>query len=336
MKSFNSWNNKEHPYAKFIFVNEGLTLETLKKYSAGHQIDALCVFVNDVVDKDILDYMHKNGIKAIFNRCAGFDKVDAAYAGKLGIQVCRVPAYSPYAVAEHAVSLLLTLNRKLHIANNRTSIGNFSIDGLTGMDLHGKTVGLIGTGKIGQIFGNIMLGFGCKINAFDVYENAEFGAKHGVQYMSLDEVWKTADIVSLHSPLLPSTHHMVNKHSLKKMKQGVIMINCARGGLINSEDILEAMASGKVSGLGIDVYEHEAGVFFNDLSREPSLFNDRILATLMARPNVLISGHQAFLTEEALDAIAKTTLINIKQVCRQNKKGDQLDNWVSPAMAING
>merc|ERR1719489_81536 len=319
-----------------LAYGSALLFHDLKIHSAGRKIDGICVFVNDVVDKKILDYMKKHGMRAVLNRCAGFDKVDAVYADKVGIQVCRVPAYSPYAVAEHAVSLLLTLNRKLHVANNRTCVGNFTIDGLTGMDLRGKTVGLVGTGKIGQIFGNIMLGFGCKINCFDVFENPEFGSKPNVEYMSLDDVWKTADVISLHSPLLPSTKHMVNKSSLKKMKPGVVIINCARGGLINTEYVLDAMNTGVVSALGIDVYEHEAGVFFNDLSRSPGLFQDKTLATLMSRPNVLISAHQAFLTEEALDAIAKTTLINIKQICRQDKKGEQLDNWVSPAMALNG
>jgi len=299
------------------------------------KFDAICVFVNDVINKEVIDVLKKYGIKAILCRCAGFDRVDVAYAQDMGIQVARVPAYSPYAVAEHAVSLLLTLNRKLHIAYNRVSEGNFSIDGLVGMDIHGKTVGVIGTGKIGQILIDIMLGFGCNIVCFDVYESDLVKSKANCKYVSLDELYKVSDIISLHSPLLPSTKHMINKESVAKMKEGVIILNAARGGLVDSHALMDGIKSGKVRGAGLDVYEHEAGLFFNDCSDTCMHLDDSILLQLSTCPRVVMSSHQAFLTEEALEAIATVTLENAKEIC-DGKKGKDLKNWVSKEMLVAG
>jgi len=331
--SFNHWNAKENLNVQITYIKESLSRKSFEANAEGKKVEAVCVFVNDTVDAKILDVMKASGVKAVLSRCAGFDRVDVVHAAKIGIQCARVPAYSPYAVAEQAVSLLCTLNRKLHLANNRTCTGNFSIDGLTGMDLHGKTIGVIGTGKIGQILIDIMTGFGCKIAAFDVFVNQEYAKRDNVSYMTLDEVLACSDVISLHSPLLPSTKHMINSESLAKMKDGVIIINCARGGLIKTDDTLDAIASGKVGGLGIDVYEHEAGVFFNDCTNDPKILKDKNLAALMASPQVLISAHQAFLTNEALDAIAKVSLHNYKQIIIDEKKEKELDNWVSPDMA---
>jgi len=333
IESFDKWNASENINADIIYIKDTLSKKSFKANAEGKTVEAVCVFVNDTVDAGLLDFLKENGVKVVLSRCAGFDRVDVVHADKIGIQCARVPAYSPYAVAEQAVSLLCTLNRKLHLANNRTCTGNFSIDGLTGMDLFGKTIGVIGTGKIGQILIDIMTGFGCKIAAFDVFINETYAKRENVTYMTLDEVLACSDVISLHSPLLPSTKHMINAESLAKMKDGVIIINCARGGLIKTDDTLDAIASGKVGGLGIDVYEHEAGVFFNDCTNDPKILKDKSLTALMASPQVLISAHQAFLTTEALDAIAKVTLHNYKQTISEGKKGKELDNWIAPEMA---
>jgi len=328
VQSFNTHNKGE---AKLTYVKESLSEESFNQHKAGG-VDAICVFVNDEVPAKMLDFLKAEGVKAVFNRCAGFDRVDVKHAEKIGMQIARVPAYSPYAVAEQAVSLLCTLNRKLHLANNRTCVGNFSIDGLVGMDIFGKTVGVVGTGRIGQIFIDIMTGFGCNIVAFDIYQNEGLKARPNFKYVELDEVWKQADIISLHVNLTPKTKHMICAASLNKMKDGVIILNCGRGGLINTKDTLAAIATGRVRGLGIDVYENEAGVFFNDCTNNPAIQKDKDLMALMASPNVLISAHQAFLTEEALTAIATTTLLNIREVS-EGKKGKELTNWVPGEMA---
>merc|ERR1712070_429913 len=334
IESFTKWNTDAS--VSLHYSKESLSIKNFDAARKGGNVDAICVFVNDVVDDKVLDHMKQHGVKLVLNRCAGFDRVDAIYAQKIGIQCCRVPAYSPYAVAEHAVSLLCCLNRKLHLANNRTSSGNFSIDGLGGMDLHQKTIGVIGTGKIGQILIDIMTGFGCKIAAYDVYVNAEYAEREDVTYMSLEEVYKYSDVISLHTPLLPSTKHMINKKSLAQMKDGVIIINCARGELINTEDLVDALASGKVGGAGLDVYENESGVFFNDCTGKTCILKDRILTALMASSRVIISAHQAFLTEEALDAIATTTLLIAEKAIVQGKKEKELTNWIAPEMATSG
>lgn len=267
--------------------------------------DAVCVFVNDKLDAALLAELHGYGIKTIALRCAGFNNVDVKRANELGLQVVRVPAYSPHAVAEHAVALILTLNRKTHKAYNRVRENNFSLERLEGFDLYGKTVGVIGTGKIGGVFAGIMKGFGCKVLAYDPYPDT----KLGLEYASLDELLSASDIVSLHCPLTPQTYHIINEASIDKMKQGLMLINTSRGGLIDTYAVIQALKHGKIAYLGIDVYEQEEALFFQDLSE--LIIQDDLIARLMSFPNVLITAHQAFFTENALNQIADTTLHNL-------------------------
>lgn len=266
--------------------------------------DGVCVFVNDDLNKDVIERLYKLGVKAIFLRCAGFNNVDLSAAfGK--IHVYRVPAYSPYAVAEHAMALYLTSNRRIHKAYNRVRDYNFSLSGLAGNDLHGKTVGVIGTGKIGRIFMNICRGFGMKVIAYDL-----FPAKDSdIEYVRLDELFRQSDIISLHCPLTPETTHIINKESIAKMKKGVAIINTSRGGLIQSEDLLQGIKDRKIGTVCLDVYEEEGDIFFEDKSGH--IMNDQTLLQLIAMPNVIITSHQAFLTKEALNNIADTTTSNI-------------------------
>lgn len=267
--------------------------------------DVVCVFVNDDVNKAVIDKLCSFGVKLIALRCAGYNNVDltAAY-GK--IHVVRVPAYSPYAVAEHAIALLLTSVRRIHKAYNRTKEFNFSLNGLTGFDLHGKTVGVIGTGKIGRIFIDICKGFGMKVLAYDKFPVQI----EGVKYVGLDTLFRESDIISMHCPLLEDTYHIINKNSIEKMKKGVVIINTSRGALINAEDLLEGIKAKKVGAACLDVYEEEADLFFEDLSEE--IVNDDVIARLISMPNVIVTSHQAFLTQEALDNIAQTTIDNIQ------------------------
>lgn len=270
--------------------------------------NAVCVFVNDKLTTAVIAELKKSGIKLIALRCAGFNNVDLAAAKANDIKVVRVPAYSPHAVAEHAVALILTLNRKTHKAYNRVREGNFSLERLTGFDLYGKTVGVIGTGKIGEAFCEIMLGFGCKVLAFDLMENKELAAK-GVQYLPLLEVFQQADIISLHCPLNEQTKHIINGQTLRIMKEGVMLINTSRGGLIDTMSVIHALKTGRIGYLGLDVYEQEEKLFFNDLSE--NIIQDDMIMRLLSFPNVLITSHQGFFTEEALIQIAETTLENI-------------------------
>ena len=266
--------------------------------------DAVCVFVNDVVDARVVEKLHKLGVKAILLRCAGFNNVDIrACRGK--IRVFRVPAYSPYAVAEHAMALLLTVNRHIHKAHNRTREFNFSLQGLTGFDLHGKTVGIIGTGKIGRVFADICRGFGMKILAYDVFPNPDAG----LEYVSLEELLERSDIISLHCPLTEETNHLIREETIGKMKDGVVILNTSRGGLVNSEDLIQGLKSGKIGAACLDVYEEEGEVFYEDLSGH--ILQDDKLVRLIAMPNVIVTSHQAFLTREALDNIAHTTVNNL-------------------------
>lgn len=267
--------------------------------------DGVVCFVNDCVNKEVIDIFVSLGIKIVALRCAGFNNVDLDYANQK-ITVVRVPAYSPYAVAEFAVGLLLTLVRKIHKAHFRTRDYNFSINGLTGFDLHEKTVGVIGTGKIGKVFINIMKGFGVNIIAYDPYpdKNAD------INYVEIDELFQKSDIISLHCPLTKETHHIIRKEKINLMKDGVVLINTSRGALIKAEDLLEGLKSMKIKGACLDVYEEESEFFFEDFSGE--IIQDDILARLLSLPNVVITSHQAFLTEEALMNIAKTTLENIQ------------------------
>lgn len=266
---------------------------------------AVCVFVNDVLDRPTLTALHENGIRLIALRCAGYNNVDLKAAHDLGLTVVRVPDYSPYAVAEHAVALLLALNRKLTRSYNRVRESNFSLEGLVGFDLHGKTIGIVGTGKIGAVFANIMAGFGCRLLAFDAIQRKDLP----VTYVDRNQLLVESDIISLHVPLLPDTYHFLKAETIVKLKRGALIINTSRGGLIEAHALLDALKSGHIGGAALDVYEEEAGVFFHDLSGQ--ILQDDVLARLISLPNVLITSHQAFLTHEALANIAQTTLNNI-------------------------
>ena len=272
--------------------------------------DGVCIFVNDDLNKETIEKIAANGIKIIALRCAGFNNVDITAAHANNIKVVRVPAYSPQAVAEHAVALILTLNRKTHKAYNRVRESNFSLEKLTGFNLYEKTVGVIGTGIIGRAFCNIMLGFGCRVIAYDIYESDELKSK-GVKYVTLDKLFETADIISLHCPLTPETKHMINETAFAKMKKGMMLINTGRGALIDTKDAIKALKDEKLGYLGIDVYEQETNIFFRDLSE--SIMQDEVFSRLMTFPNVLVTAHQAFFTNEALDQIASVTLNNLKE-----------------------
>lgn len=263
---------------------------------------AVSVFVNDVLDRPTLITLHEIGVRLIALRCAGYNQVDLAAARDLGLTVTRVPDYSPFAVAEHAVALLLTLNRKIHRAYNRVRESNFSLEGLVGFDLHGKTVGIVGTGKIGSVFAKIMAGFGCRLLAFDAFPRTDLP----VTYVKPEQLLAESDILSLHVPLLPETFHFLKAETIARMKPGAFVINTSRGALIDAPALLEALKSGHIGGAALDVYEEEAGVFFHDLSGK--VLQDDVLARLISLPNVLITSHQAFLTREALVNIAQTTL----------------------------
>jgi D-lactate dehydrogenase len=270
--------------------------------------EGVCVFVNDRIDKETIENLSINGIKLIVLRCAGFNNIDLEATEANNIKVVRVPAYSPQAVAEHAVALILTLNRKTHKVYNRVRESNFSLENLTGFNLFGKTIGVIGTGQIGAVFCQIMIGFGCKVIAYDIKESADLKAK-GIDYQPINEVLSNSDIISLHCPLTPKTHHLFNKDSFSKIKKGAMLINTSRGGLINTVDVIEALKSSKLGYLGIDVYEQESDLFFKDLSE--SIIQDDLIQRLISFPNVLITPHQGFFTEEALTQIAITSMKNI-------------------------
>ncbi len=290
---------------EFDFFETALTKETT---SLVEQDAAVCVFVNDKLTADVIDALAERGVKIIALRCAGFNNVDLEAAKRNGIQVCRVPAYSPEAVAEHALAMLLTLNRKTHKAYNRVREQNFSLNGLLGFDVHNKTVGVIGTGNIGKAFCKIMLGFGCKVWAFDLIANKDLEAI-GVEFKPLSEVL-AADIISLHCPLNDQTKHIINDTTIAMMKKGVMLINTSRGGLIDTKSVIKALKEAHIGYLGIDVYEQEEKLFFRDLSSD--IIQDDLIQRLMSFPNVLITAHQAFFTEDALSQISTTTLKNIK------------------------
>lgn len=287
------------------FLEPRLTQATAK-LAAGHE--AVCCFVNDHLDAPTLEAIHAEGVRLVALRCAGFNQVDLGTAARLGLPVVRVPEYSPHAVAEHAVALVLSLNRKVHRAYARVREWNFSLEGLVGFDLHGKTVGIVGTGKIGQAAARIFLGFDCTVLAYDLAPSPALVAL-GVAYVSLDEIYRRADIVSLHVPLTPATHHMIDAAALAKMKPGVVLVNTGRGALIESHALIGALKRGHLGAAGLDVYEEEEGVFFEDLSGQ--VLQDDVLARLLTFPNVLVTSHQAFLTREALSAIARVTLENV-------------------------
>ena len=286
---------------EFTFFETKLNRDTV---SLANGYDGVCVFVNDTVDAEVIDRLYNMGVKAISLRCAGYNNVDVRHAfGK--VHIFHVPAYSPYAVAEHAIAMLLTSIRRIHKAYIRTKDHNFSLSGLTGFDLHGKTVGVIGTGRIGRVFIDICKGFGMNVLAYDKFplENS------GINYVTLDEIFEKSDIISLHCPLTDETHHMIDANAIDKMKKGVVIINTSRGALIDAEALLRGIKSRKVGASCLDVYEEESDVFFEDFSGH--IIDDDTLARLISMPNVLVTSHQAFLTEEALNNIAETTVKNI-------------------------
>lgn len=268
----------------------------------------VCAFVNDRADAAVLAQFARMGVRLLALRSAGFNNVNLVEAKRLGVTVARVPAYSPHAVAEHAVAMILGLNRHIPRAHARVRDGNFALDGLLGFDLHGRTVGVIGTGRIGIAFAQIMLGFGCKVVAYDPVQDPGCAAL-GVGYVSLDALLAGSDIISLHCPLSPATHHLINAAAIARMRPGVMLINTSRGGIVDTPAVVEALKSGAIGHLGLDVYEEEADLFFEDLSDH--VLQDDVFARLLTFPNVLITGHQAFFTAEALTAIAETTLANI-------------------------
>lgn len=269
---------------------------------------AVCVFVNDDVGPMVLETLAANGTRLVATRSTGFNHIDLKAAAMHGIKVVRVVDYSPYAVAEFAVGLLLALNRKIHRAYNRTRDGNFELDGLLGFDLHGKCVGVLGTGKIGVVFARIMHGFGCHVLGYDKYRNANFEALGG-RYVEPTELGERADILSLHLPLTPETYHVVNADRLARMKRGALLVNTSRGGLIDTEAAIEALKRGQLGGLAIDVYEQEEELFFEDHSS--TIITDDVIQRLVSFPNVIVTGHQAFFTREAVGTISATTLASI-------------------------
>ncbi|HCW05922.1 MAG TPA: hydroxyacid dehydrogenase [Cytophagales bacterium] len=312
------------PYDKLFFdrvnQNYGFDIEYHETHLGPHIVnavenaEAVCVFVNDKLSAEVIEVLASRGVKIIALRCAGFNNVNLEAAKKFNMAVCRVPSYSPEAVAEHTVAMLLTINRKTHKAYNRVREQNFSLNGLLGYNLNGKTIGVIGTGKIGKAFIKIMRGFGCRILAHDVFPDSTLAQE--INYCSLEEVLRASDIISLHCPLTKENHYLINKQTLVLMKQGVTIINTSRGGLINTVDIIEALKTKKVGALCIDVYEQEEKLFFRDLSA--NIIDDDNIQRLMSFPNVLITAHQAFFTEEALSEIAQVTLNNIS-LLQQNK-----------------
>ena len=312
--------NKEFGH-EITYFEARLRRETLK-LAEGY--DCACVFVNDQVDASVLIALAAQGTRLIALRCAGFNNVDINSAKELGISVVRVPAYSPYAVAEHTVGLMLALNRKVYWANSRVKEGNFSLDGLLGFDMRNRTVGLVGTGKIGECVARILRGFGCNLIAYDKFRNPVCEEQLGVKYVERDELFAQSDIITLHCPLFAETHHLIDMDAIAKMKKGVMIINTSRGALIDSRAAIEGLKSGKIGYLGIDVYEEEEELFFEDKTFE--IRTDDVFARLTTFPNVVITGHQAYFTEEAVSAIAKTTLENITAY----ESGGELANAVTP------
>ena len=314
-ESFND-HNKMYNY-EITYFESKLNSETA---SLTKGFDVVCIFVNDKADANTLKTLEENGVKVLALRCAGYNNVDIEHKGKL--KIVHVPQYSPYAVAEHAVGLLLSINRKLYKSYQRTRKYNFSLDGLLGFDIHGKTVGVIGTGRIGKAFISIMKGFGTNVIAYDTYPNEQESKELDFKYVDLDTLYKESDIISLHCPLFKETEKMINRDSISKMKDGVIIINCSRGKLINTNDLVKKLSEGKIGGVGLDVYEDEEAFFLRDMSN--SYVRDTNLSILLSMPNVFITSHQAFFTREALNKIASDTLENIKQEIETGKCENEL------------
>ena len=290
---------------ELVFLEPRLTPQTCRLADG---FPAICAFVNDQLDAQVLLPLSRYGTKLIALRCAGVNHVDLAAAEQLGMTVTRVPAYSPHGVAEHTVALMLALNRSIPRAYNRVRDGNFALEGLLGFDFYQRTVGIIGTGKIGAVVARIMAGFGCHLLAYDVVHNPEVEAA-GATYVSTEELFAKSDVITLHCPLVPETYHLINEEAIARMKRGVMLLNTSRGPLIDTRAVIRALKSGKIGYLGLDVYEEEAGLFFEDFSSR--VIQDDVFSRMLTFPNVIITGHQAFFTRNALEAIARETLENI-------------------------
>jgi D-lactate dehydrogenase len=318
-ESFDRSNNGRYA----IRYVEALLNEDTARAVDGYKV--VCIFVNDTCDAPVVEMLAARGVELITLRCSGFNNVDLKACRQHKISVVRVPAYSPYAVAEHTVALMLTLNRRIHLAYQRNRTGHFVLDGLTGFDMKGKTAGVVGTGQIGRCLIDILLGFGCQVLAFDKFPNPELARREGVQYVEMDRLLHESDIISLHVPLFPETHHLINGAAIEKMKDGVMIVNTSRGGLVDAKALIDGLKSGKIGSAGLDVYEEEAGIFFHDISDK--VLTDDVLARLLTFNNVVVTSHQAFLTREALTNIADTTLTNIEEF-ETGKRGEALTNAV--------
>ena len=294
------------------------------RLAAGYRL--VCAFVNDDLSAPVLEQLAAGGVELVALRCAGFNNVDLEAAGRLGITVVRVPAYSPHAVAEHAAALILTLNRKVHRAHQRVREGNFSLAGLEGFDLHGRTAGVVGLGKIGRCLADILRGFGMTVLGFDAYPDQDYAARSGVRYVELNDLLERADVVSLHAPLTPETHHLIDADRIVRMKRGVLLINTSRGALVDTAALIAGLKSGHLGGAGLDVYEEESEYFFED--RSDQVITDDLLARLLTFPNVLVTSHQAFLTSDALRAIAETTAGSVRGYL-DGRRGEELANIVT-------
>ena len=304
------------------FFEEKLSPHTAK-LAEGHV--AVCAFVNDILNARTLDILHRQNVRFVALRCAGFNQVDVRYASSLGLKITHVPAYSPYAVAEFALALVLALNRRIHRAYNRVRDGNFSIDGLLGFDLHQKTVGIVGTGKIGRVLSGLFTGFGVNLLGYDLYQNREF-IELGGKYVDLETLFAESDIISLHCPLTPQTFHLIDAESVGKMKKGVMIINTSRGALVDASAVIEGLKSEQIGYLGLDVYEQEADLFYENLSER--IIQDDVLQRLVTFPNVIVTSHQAYFTDRALENISNTTVANLTAF----ERGDTLVNEVTLAM----
>ncbi|QEG00026.1 D-lactate dehydrogenase [Stieleria maiorica] len=305
------------------YIPASLTRDTT---GAAENCKVVCIFVNDSCDESVVEALKSQGVEMIALRCAGFNNVDLDACQRHSVSVTRVPAYSPYAVAEHSVALMLMLNRKLHQAYVRNRAGYFLLDGLTGFDMRGKVVGVVGTGTIGKCLADILLGFGCRVIAYDKHPNPDLVDRSGVTYHDMKNLLAESDIISLHVPLVPDTRYLIDDEAIAKMKSGAMLINTSRGGLVDSKALIRGLKSGKIGAAGLDVYEEEAGIFFHDRSTE--ILTDDVLARLMTFSNVVITSHQAFLTHEALSGIASTTLSNIHEFL-DGRRGGELTNSVS-------
>lgn len=318
----NSFSARNDDSFQLIAIESPLNEQTA---SAAASCKVVCIFVNDEAHEPVIARLAELGVELIALRCAGFNNVDIEACQKYGISVVRVPAYSPHAVAEHTVALMLMLNRHLHQAYLRNRAGAFILEGLTGFDMHGKTVGVIGTGKIGQCVVEILTGFGCHVLAYDVQENPEVASLPQTKYVDLDELLSQSDVITLHVPLFEETYHLINQETIARMKPGVMLINTSRGGLVETVSLIDGLKTGQIGYAGLDVYEEEAGIFFHDISNQ--VLDDDVLARLMTFNNVVITSHQAFLTNEALDNIAETTYANIEEYFA-GKRGPELTHHV--------